>query len=125
MTTAPEWTLVCAVEDIVPNSGVCAKVGGEQVAVFRLVSPCGSSDEVFALGNFEPNSKANVLSRGLVGDLAGEIVVASPVYKNHYALKTGACLEEEGLSVPVFAVRVVGGEVFVSSNPLPSGERAG
>lgn len=113
MTQKATWTYVCALHNIVPNTGVCAKVGTAQVAVFRLVSPQGVDEGVFALDNFDPKSRANVLSRGLVGDLSGVSVVASPVYKNHYALATGACLEEEGLSVPVYAVRVAEGQVFV------------
>ena len=31
-----EWIKVCRLDDIVPNTGVCARVGGEQVAVFRV-----------------------------------------------------------------------------------------
>ena len=106
MTTVPKWTFVCQLDDIVPNTGVCAKVGGAQVAVFRLVTPMGDEDGVFALSNHEPRSGANVLSRGIVGDVAGEMVVASPVYKNHFCLKTGRCLEDESWSVRPFDVRV-------------------
>lgn len=115
MTEQAQWTHVCALIDILPNTGVCAKVGSAQVAVFRIVSPAGVDEGVFALGNFEPKSQANVLSRGLVGDLGGVAVVASPVYKNHYALTTGVCLEEELLSVPVYAVRVVEGAVLIGA----------
>lgn len=106
MTHAPKWTYVCRVQDIVPNSGVCAKVGERQVAVFRLVSPAGEEEGVFAIDNHDPRSGANVLSRGLVGDLSGEIVVASPVYKNHFCLKTGRCVEDDSWSVVPYPVRV-------------------
>lgn len=115
MTENAQWTHVCVLTDIVPNTGVCAKVGQAQVAVFRIVSPQGVEEGVFALGNFEPKSQANVLARGLVGDLGGISVVASPVYKNHYALATGVCLEEEALRVPVYAVRVLEGAVLVGA----------
>ncbi|MEA3125826.1 MAG: nitrite reductase small subunit, partial [Caballeronia sp.] len=30
------WVPVCALDDIVPNTGVCALINGEQVAVFHL-----------------------------------------------------------------------------------------
>ena len=30
------WTDVCALEEIVPQTGVCALLGRKQVAVFRL-----------------------------------------------------------------------------------------
>lgn len=106
MTTAPRWTYVCKLDDIVPNTGVAAKVGEAQVAIFRVVSPQGEDEGVFAIGNGDPRSGANVVSRGLVGDVGGELVVASPVYKNHFCLKTGRCLEDEAWSVPAFPVRV-------------------
>lgn len=106
MTEAVKWTYVCMLEDIVPNTGVCAKVGSNQVAVFRLVTPMGEEDGVYALDNLDPRSGANVISRGLVGDLSGDIVVASPVYKNHFCLRTGRCLEDEHWSVSAHPVRV-------------------
>jgi nitrite reductase (NADH) small subunit len=34
--SAGEWRAVCALEDIVPNTGVCALVDGEQVAIVRV-----------------------------------------------------------------------------------------
>ena len=30
------WTAICQLDDIVPNTGVCALVNGEQVAVFHV-----------------------------------------------------------------------------------------
>ena len=60
----------------------------------------------FALNNYDPIGKANVLSRGIIGSLSGEPVVASPLYKEHYSLKTGQCLEDESVAVDVFAVRL-------------------
>lgn len=106
MTAAAKWTYICRLDDIVPNTGVCAKVGDDQVAVFRVVSPSGEDEGVFAIGNHDPRSGANVISRGLVGDLGGELVVASPVYKNHFCLRTGRCLEDEGWSVPAYPVKL-------------------
>ncbi|GAB7271816.1 hypothetical protein DZS_32100 [Dickeya ananatis] len=41
---------------------------------------------MFALDNLEPGSGANVLSRGIVGDVDGEPVVISPLYKKTFAL---------------------------------------
>ena len=112
MTTRVRWTYVCRTDSIVANTGVCAKVGAAQVALFRVVPPAGE-EIVYAIGNVDPKSGASVLARGLVGDLQGEIVVASPVYKQHYSLATGRCLEDESLSVPVHAVRVIDGMVLV------------
>ncbi len=89
------------------GAGVCALVAGRQIAVFRV------GDAVFALDNFDPASEANVLSRGLVGDLKGEYVVASPLYKHHYSLTTGRCLEDPGKRVNVHRSRVLDGRVSV------------
>jgi nitrite reductase (NADH) small subunit len=105
-----DWVAVCRVADIVPNTGVCALVAGQQVAVFRL-----DDDSVHAIGNHDPFSRANVLSRGIVGDLKGELVVASPVYKQHFSLLTGRCLEDPAVGVPVFAARVDGDVVRVQA----------
>ena len=102
---------VCLLEDILPNCGVCALVEGEQVAVFRL-----DDDRLFALGNRDPFSGASVLSRGIVGDLKGEPVVASPVYKQHFSLLTGQCIEDQGVTVPVYAVSVRGSDVLIETN---------
>jgi NAD(P)H-dependent nitrite reductase small subunit len=99
---------VCRLADIVPNTGVCALAGGRQVAVFRL-----DDDRVYALSNHDPFSRANVLSRGIVGDIKGELVVASPVYKQHFSLASGQCLEDPQVSIPVFPARVEGDLVLI------------
>ena len=111
------WTFVCRVDDIVPNTGVCALVEGRQVAIFRL-----DDGSVHAIDNHDPFSEANVLSRGIVGDLKGEVVVASPVYKQHFSLATGQCLEDAAVRVAVFPVRVDGERISVSV-PRPQAEQ--
>ncbi|GAB1434258.1 nitrite reductase small subunit NirD [Sphaerotilus sulfidivorans] len=102
------WTAVCAVDEILPNTGVCALVEGRHVAVFRV-----GPDRFCAIDNIDPKSGASVLSRGLVGSLGEQIVVASPLYKQHYDLSTGACLEQPELSVRAHAARVEDGRVLV------------
>ena len=105
-----ETVVVCRLADIVPNTGVCALVGGRQVAIFRL-----DDDSVYAIDNYDPFSRANVLSRGIVGDLKGELVVASPVYKQHFSLATGQCLEDPGVRVAVYPARTEGDTVLVQA----------
>ncbi|MEE3209490.1 MAG: nitrite reductase (NAD(P)H) small subunit, partial [Pseudomonadota bacterium] len=39
-----DWTTVCSLEDLVPDTGVCALVEGKQVAVFRF----GDGETVYA-----------------------------------------------------------------------------
>lgn len=113
MTAAQEynWHAVCQRQDLVENSGVCALVGAEQVALFYLPS---EEPPIYALANRDPIGGANVLSRGLVGDIDGELVVASPLYKQHFSLSTGACLEEEAIRVEVYSVRLEGDSVLIA-----------
>ena len=103
------WTAVCELDALLPNIGVRALLGDSQVAVFKL----SGSDEIFAIDAFDPFSNAPVLSRGIVGDVKGRLVVASPIYKQHFDLKTGQCLEDDSVAVRTFAVRVVDGQVQV------------
>ena len=106
------WVKVCALGDIVPNTGVCALVNGAQVAVFHVADGEGS---VYAIQNYDPCSQAAVLSRGLIGNLGERIVVASPIYKQHFDLRTGECLEAPEHSVSAYPVRVESGKVWVAA----------
>ena len=111
LAKAHSWTAVCAADDIVPHTGVCALVEDRHVAVFRL-----GDDRYFAIDNIDPKSGASVLARGLLGSLGDRIVVASPLYKNHFDLATGECLEAPEHSVSAHAVRVDEGRIFVALN---------
>lgn len=111
---SPRWVPLCALEEIVPDSGVCGRAGGEQVAVFRL-----RDDAVHAVGNVDPFSGAAVLSRGIVGDVGGVPVVASPVYKQRFDLRTGQCLDDLDVGIPVYELRLAGGVIEVAV-PLSS-----
>ena len=106
------WQFICELDELLPDSGVAALVDGRQIAIFR----CG--EQVYALDNFDPNSEANVLARGLIGDINGEPVVASPIYKHHFNLKTGRCLEKPSVGVPVYKTRIIDGHVQVLSVPF-------
>jgi len=111
MTTETlQWTAVCAASDILPNTGVCALVDDVHVAIFRV----GQEHDLYAIDNVDPKSQASVLSRGLVGSLGDRIVVASPLYKNHFDLRNGECLEAPEHSVRAHAVRVHEGRVLVA-----------
>jgi nitrite reductase (NADH) large subunit len=105
------WHSICGIEDLAPDSGCAALVEGRQIAVFRV----GAA--VYALDNFDPNSGANVLARGIVGDVSGEPVVASPVYKQHYSLATGRCLEDRERSVRAWPARILDGQIWIKPTP--------
>jgi nitrite reductase (NADH) small subunit len=113
MTAAQQynWQEICKRQDLVAGSGVCALVAGEQVALFYLPA---EEPPLYALANHDPIGGANVLSRGLVGDIAGRLVVASPLYKQHYDLQTGACLEDDAEQVEVYSVRLEGDSVLIA-----------
>lgn len=104
-----QWQDVCSVDDLQPDSGVCALVDGRQVAIFYMPK----ESAVYAIDNYDPFGKANVLSRGIIGDINGQPVVASPLYKQHFNLQTGACLEDETVKIPAYAVRIENGKVQV------------
>ncbi len=113
------WTCVCPLDDILSDSGVAALVDGVEVAIFRV------ADAVYAIGNHDPASGANVLGRGIVGDVGGEVVVASPIYKHHYSLVTGRCLEDENFAVPAYLARVIDGKIWVRDESLQRRRVAG
>ena len=120
--TRADWTRVCALTDILPNTGVCCLVSGKQVAVFRLVDNQG--ERVFAISNFDPFSRANVLSRGIIGDRGGKPKVASPIFKQNFCLETGECLDDPTVSIPSFDVRITDGYIEVME-PITRSLRTG
>lgn len=109
--TTQQWTTICPLDRILPNTGVCALVNDRQVAVFRV----GEGMDVYAIDNYDPFSKAYVLSRGIVGDRNGIPKVASPIYKQNFSLLTGECLDDLTVKLNNFSARVVDGQVQVSA----------
>jgi nitrite reductase (NADH) small subunit len=113
MVDGSEWVHVCPYDSIYPDTGVCALVDGRQVAVFRLWD-----GTLHALANHDPFSRANVLSRGIVGDRCGEPKVASPIYKQTFNLRTGQCYEDPSVRLDVFRVRRRNSVVEVFATPV-------
>ena len=110
-TTESQAITLCGLSDLIPNSGICAEVDGQQIALFYLPS---ETPQVYAIGNWDPIGKANVLARGIVGDVDGRLVVASPLYKQHFDLLTGECLEDDQATVAAFSVTLVDDQVLLS-----------
>lgn len=107
-----QWNDICSVDDILPNNGCCALFKGEQVAIFRVSHR--DSEAFYALANYDPCSGANVISRGIVGSIGERLVVASPMYKQHFCLHSGECLEEDGIRLQTWPVRVEGDRVLLA-----------
>lgn len=106
------WIKVCPLADFTPDTGLCALVEGEQVAVFRF----GEGETLYAISNYDPFGKANVLSRGIVGSIGDRPVVASPLYKQHFDLSNGECLEDASQGIKSYPVRLVDGVVEVAKS---------
>jgi nitrite reductase (NADH) small subunit len=81
------------------------------VAVFRVQA---SEPTLYAIDNIDPNAGAGVLSRGLIGSLGDRIVVASPIYKHHFDLRSGECLEAPENSVSAYPVQLRDRQVLVA-----------
>ena len=115
-TMTQTWQPLCTRADLVSYSGVAAWVetpqGPAQVAVFYLP---GHAQELYALDHHDPFSGANVIARGIVGDLKGQLVVASPIYKQHFRLEDGQCLEDEAVTLRTWQVSFKGDEVWIEA----------
>ena len=103
------WTGICDYDDLQPEHGVAALLGEEQVALFRTFDGA-----LYAIGNQDPFTGAFVLSRGIVGTRGDIPTVASPLHKQVFDLRTGACLDDGRRNVRVFPVRRRDGRVEVS-----------
>lgn len=86
-----DWIEVCALADLEVERGRAALIGDVQVALFLL-----HSGRVHAVANRDPYSGAHVISRGIVGTRQDAPTVASPMYKQVFDLRTGACLDAQG-----------------------------
>ncbi|MFK3663031.1 nitrite reductase small subunit NirD [Scandinavium sp. NPDC088450] len=102
-----QWVNICNIDEILPQTGVCALLGQEQVAIFRPYH----DEQVFAISNIDPFFRASVLSRGLIAEHNGELWVASPLKKQRFRLSDGLCMEDENHSIAHFEVRVKDGQV--------------
>ena len=112
-----QWRDVCSVDDIAIERGVAALLDDVQVAIFRTFDGA-----LFAVGNRDPFSGANVIARGIVGSVGSgpdqRDTVASPMYKHVFDLATGACLTDPSRRLPVYRTWIAGGVVYVHPVPL-------
>lgn len=113
MNARTYWNAVCTVEDLVPESGIAVWTEDGPVAVFYLPHRLPA---LFAISHTDPFSGANVLARGITGDLEGEPVVASPLYKQHFNLKTGTCLEDNSIIVKTYPVLLDGNRILLETS---------
>ena len=110
MLNEVKWQPVCSVDDLVAGSGVAVLLGQQPVALFWLPE---LEPGLFALAHRDPFSGAEVLAHGLICDINGELTVASPLYKQHFRLTDGVCLEDAGVSVACWPVRINGDQIEI------------
>jgi nitrite reductase (NADH) small subunit len=75
---------------------------GTSAAIFRL-----HDGSVHAVGNIDPYFGAPVICHGIVGDRGGVPTVASPLGKQVFCLRTGRCLDDPEVALPVFETTVL------------------
>tara|TARA_R110001592_G_scaffold18703_5_gene77306 strand:+ start:31569 stop:31958 length:390 start_codon:yes stop_codon:yes gene_type:complete len=110
------WKPICQRQDLVANSGVVVWLDNTQVALFHLPKT-EDGEKVFALQNHDPKSGANVIGRGIIGHLKGGLVIASPLYKQHYRLDNGTCLEYPDQQLRHWPARLNGEVVEIQTGP--------
>jgi nitrite reductase (NADH) small subunit len=108
------WAAICPYTRLQPERGVAALVHGAQVAVFRT-----HDGELYAVDNFDPCSRVNVLSRGIVGTRGDTPTVASPLHKQVYDLRTGRCFDRPEVILRTYPVRCRDGIVEVACPVAP------
>ena len=106
------WRSVCMRQDLVAQSGVVVLVDGEQIALFYL--PGAEGPNLYAIENRDPKSGANVIGRGLVGHIGGELVVASPLYTQHFRLADGSCVQFPEQHLRTWQARFAGDAVEIA-----------
>jgi nitrite reductase (NADH) small subunit len=103
------WIKVCTTDSIPENEGGCVKIKDKQIALFNFTK----TGEWFATDNQCPHKMQMILSRGMLGDHAGEPKIACPYHKKTFSLHTGECLSGEEYSIQTYPVKIEKEEVFI------------
>ncbi|MFN3881079.1 MAG: nitrite reductase small subunit NirD [Nitrincola lacisaponensis] len=104
------WLPVCRTEDLVAGSGVAVLVETQPVALFWLPD---QQPAYYAVSHRDPFSGAEVLAHGLLCESDGQWSVASPLYKQHFSLADGQCLEDPNMRIRCWPVREQAGWIEI------------
>lgn len=102
--------LLCQQQDLVPFSGVAARLGRHAIALFYLP---GEAVELYGVSHIDPATGAPVIAHGLLGESGGEFYLAAPLHKQQYRLSDGQCLSDNTLKLAVFNVQLQHGQVWL------------
>ncbi len=106
------WIDVCCATDLPAGHGVAALVGEKQIACFRT-----DDGQLFALGNRDPFTGANVMSRGILGSRDGEPTISSPMLKHVFSLRAGCNLDDPDIMIPTYPIREHGDGIQIAAAP--------
>lgn len=104
-----QWVKACKTDDIPENAGACALVNGEQIAIYNFTR----TKSWYATQNLCPHRQTMALSRGMVGDKAGEPKVACPFHKKTFSLESGKCLSGEAYEIKTYPIKVEGDDIWI------------
>lgn len=101
-----QWKDICKIDDILPETGVCALLGDEQVAIFRPYH----SDRVCDQQHRSVLRVQRAVTRADCGT-PWRAVGRQPAEKQRFRLSDGLCMEDEQFSVKHYDARVKDGVV--------------
>lgn len=104
-----EWVKVAAIDEFPHNGGTTFLHKDKQIAVYNFAS----TGEWYATQNMCPHRMEMVLSRGIIGDAAGEPKIACPFHKKNFSLRTGACMSGDDYQIAVYPVELKDNFVYV------------
>lgn len=86
---------------------------GKSIALFFIPH---AEPQLYAIDDWDPLAGAGVIARGIVAEVDGELTVASPLYKHHFRLADGVCLEEQGVRLSVYPIAFDGDTVLIATD---------
>ena len=102
LTSSPNLVRLCTRADLVAHSGVVAWHAGHQIAIFYLPGRPDAAD-----------GRSRQPEDAVDRSTQPEDVVASPLYKQHFRLRDGVCLEAPERRLQTWPVALHGDEVVL------------
>jgi nitrite reductase/ring-hydroxylating ferredoxin subunit len=96
------WVKAAAAADLAPGQGKLVQAEGREIALFNV------NGTFHAIGAICPHENGPLHE----GEVDGEAIVC-PWHAFDFHVATGECSADPDLRVPVFEVKVEGGDVFI------------